>query len=122
MDKNVSQSSKLRRHFQLNEDSNKFESVWDQVTDEKPHSTHYLLIIQKGQQVVLLQSYFGHYTYLQWCNFNQPLAQIPTPPSTDPTWFREIIPHPKNRGILNLDDIKVLAQDLNKLTFPGDNI
>jgi len=93
--------------------------LWESVTSKKPKSEHYLMILQVNDSSCIIQSYFGHYTFFEWCNFSSALVRIKTPEAKNKEWFREVLPHPKYRGILNFHETMNLCEDLEKLTEEG---
>lgn len=88
---------------------------WKFITSHKPHSSHYFMILQVGDLSCLVQSYYGHYTFVNWCDFSKPLVQISTPPGGKKEWFRKIIPHPKHRKIMDLADAKLMFDEIEML-------
>jgi hypothetical protein len=99
----------------LQKDGNK---MWDAYTNKEKDKTssHMFLILCSADSAVIVQGYFGHYTIHQWCDFDKPLEQIPTPPPHSPNWYCKINPAPEFRGILSYARLRTFYETLFSLT------
>ena len=98
------------------------DEMWKETTSTMTRtksSNHYLLLIRKRDSAIIIQSFFGHYTFKQWCAFDQPLMQIKTPPVEDENFFCPIDPNPRFRGILDLPKLNEFFYALHILTLSG---
>ncbi len=82
-------------------------------------ANHYFLLVRKKEISMIIQCFFGHYTFREWCLFDKPLVQIPTPPPHDQK--SPIEPHPKYRGIMDTLKLTELFAAITSLTHQGDH-
>jgi hypothetical protein len=98
-------------------------SKWEHQTGIPPVSNHYFIVVHINGKAVVMQAYYGHYTYSQWLKFNTPLEQMKIDGSPAiPDWFRKINNDPKYRRVLQTPELKSLLKDINSLMVDGDHI
>lgn len=83
-------------------------------------TNHYFLLVVTPDASVIVQSFFGHYTYREWLDFEKPLMQIKTPPAPREC-FSPIEPYPEFRGKFDHGKRMKLLKALESLTIPGRN-
>lgn len=83
-------------------------------------TNHYLLLITTTGGSVIVQSYYGHYTFREWCDFERPLKQIEAPPAPA-DFFCPINPRPAFRGKLSSYDHFRFLNSLERLTQERDD-
>lgn len=105
----------LHEHYKTADDA------WSGETKgDAPGSSHELLILVIGDEMMILQAYFGHYTFKQWAKFNEPLRLGIDKRPINPMWKRQVLERPRFRGPLKGDERFELAKALDSLTINGN--
>jgi hypothetical protein len=71
---------------------------------------------------MIVQAYFGHYTFRQWANFDAPLQLGVEKEPIMEGWRRPILRNPCFRGVLKGNEANALAKALDSLTTKGNHI
>ena len=66
------------------------ETQWKLATKVPVHSDHCLLLVRCQDKGFLVQSYYGHYRYMEWLDFANDLTKCTLPEPVMPNWFRTI--------------------------------
>lgn len=92
-------------------------AAWTTTTARPPTSDHTLAILFANNECVLLQSYYGHYTFESWLAFDQPLMRSTSlPPASSASWLRAIVPRPHYRKrLVGEAECMELAKSLDSL-------
>lgn len=88
-----------------------------------PRSEHFIVLVRKGDEYSLFQSFYMNYTYEQWCDFDKPLKkfEIDEKLGVNPEWRFNLAPSPY-RKIMCGCEVKEFASDLFSLTREGDHV
>lgn len=98
------------------------ETQWKLATKVPVHSDHCLLLVRCQDKGFLVQSYYGHYRYMEWLDFANDLTKCTLPEPVMPNWFRQIRSRPRYRGLLSLNQISEASASISSLTTNGDHI
>jgi hypothetical protein len=93
--------------------------LWQRSSD-KPHGhSHSLLLIRKGDQCCIVQSYYGYYTVIDWLAFSRNLEYAnPLPDPVLAGWRKPLLPKPAMRGVMTMQQAKLLCELLASLICP----
>lgn len=91
---------------------------WKDFASKKQTTNHYLLLLRTKTSSMIIQSFFAHYTFVEWCNFGAELKQIEKPPLPDDN-FGDVNPKPYYRGRMNAKKLRNFFISLKSLTVIG---
>jgi len=98
------------------------DEAWDTESSREPTSSHSFLLLIVSDRAMILQGYYGHYSYGQWRDFSVPLERGVERAPKNPAWLRNIVPAPRFRGLLSWQQTTELALGIDSLSEEGNHI
>lgn len=95
---------------------------WNESTKQKSGGPHNLAIVILNGEAFVIQSYYGHYTYNEWLDFDNDLKLAEVPATALENWHHKILKRPKFRGKMNMEQLLKLTDSISSLTNKGDHI
>jgi hypothetical protein len=122
MDESVKTSKALSKSFKEGEVTPL--SHWKDRTSSKGNNTHIICLFLNRTHGFVIQAYYGEYSMVDWLRFDTDLKRdtaLPAPTSPDFYSGRTVEPKPKFRGMLDGDQIKAFAGEIDQLPSHTDH-